>query len=165
MRDGIGKLPTPDSHVDGENGVKTMVYNTKRNSKRKTREKTEERKKGWRNTTVKRNNSKLLITLLGHDQGCFFALLHMQFLPLNTNNRYLFSRFRLAFLPTLYKFIVRAYWAWVYSCFGVRVKTSPYTTIFAIYCNENFKVIFYCNDIFIAITWYQLFYNLLQWQT
>ena len=33
MRDGTEKLPTPDSHVDGENGVKTMVYNTKRNSK------------------------------------------------------------------------------------------------------------------------------------
>ena len=34
MRDEIGKLPTPDSHVDGENGAKTMVYNTKRNSKK-----------------------------------------------------------------------------------------------------------------------------------
>ena len=37
MRDGTGKLPTPDSHVDGENGAKTMVYNMKRNSKRGTR--------------------------------------------------------------------------------------------------------------------------------
>ena len=37
MRDGTGKLPTLDSHVDGENGAKTMVYNTKRNSKRGTR--------------------------------------------------------------------------------------------------------------------------------
>ena len=34
MRDGIEKLPTPDSHVDGENGAKTMVYNMKRNSKK-----------------------------------------------------------------------------------------------------------------------------------
>ena len=68
MRDGTGKLPTPDSHVDGENSTKTMVYITKRNSKRETREKKqEERKKGRRNTTVKRKNSKLLITLLGHD--------------------------------------------------------------------------------------------------
>ena len=31
MRDGTGKLPTPDSHVDSEYGAKTMVYNMKRN--------------------------------------------------------------------------------------------------------------------------------------
>ena len=30
MRDGIGKLPTPDSHMDNEYGTKTMVYNKKR---------------------------------------------------------------------------------------------------------------------------------------
>ena len=41
------------------------------------KEKVEERKKGRRNTTVTRKNSKLLITLLGHDQGCFSALLHV----------------------------------------------------------------------------------------
>ena len=75
MRDGTGKLPTPDSHVDGENGAKTMVYSTKRNSKKKKEKK--ERKKGRRNTTVKRKNSKLLITLLGHDRGYFSALLHV----------------------------------------------------------------------------------------
>ena len=34
VRDGTRKLPTPDSHVDGENGAKTMVYYTKRNSKK-----------------------------------------------------------------------------------------------------------------------------------
>ena len=77
MQDRIGKLPTPDSHVDGENGAKTMVYNTKRNSKRGGRKKNRKIKKGGRNTTVKRKNSKLLITLLGHDRGCFSALLHV----------------------------------------------------------------------------------------
>ena len=46
VRDGTGKLPTPNSHVDGENGAKTMVYNTKRNSKRGGREKNRKRKKG-----------------------------------------------------------------------------------------------------------------------
>ena len=111
MRDGTRKLPTPDSYVDGKNGAKTMVYNTKMNSKRGGQEKTEEKKKGQRNTTVKRKNSKLLITLLGHDRGCFSALLHVQLLPLNTNNRYLFSRFRLVFSPIFYKFIVWACWA------------------------------------------------------
>ena len=39
MRDGTGKLPTPDSHVDGEYGAKTIVYNMKRNSKKGTQKK------------------------------------------------------------------------------------------------------------------------------
>ena len=30
MQDRIGKLPTPDSHMDNEYGTKTMVYNKKR---------------------------------------------------------------------------------------------------------------------------------------
>ena len=47
MRDGTGKLPTPNSHVDGENSAKTRVYNMKRNSKKKgRRKKIEKRKKG-----------------------------------------------------------------------------------------------------------------------
>ena len=45
MRDGIGKPPTPDSHVDGENGAKTMVYSTKRNSKKKKEKKEKEKRK------------------------------------------------------------------------------------------------------------------------
>ena len=53
MRDGTGKLPTPDSHVDGENGEKTMVYNTKRNSKRGGREKNSKKKE-----RLKKYNSK-----------------------------------------------------------------------------------------------------------
>ena len=44
MRDVTGKLPTPNSHVDGENGAKTMVYNTKRKPKEK-KEREEERKR------------------------------------------------------------------------------------------------------------------------
>ena len=64
---GQGNFQTPNLHVDGEDSAKTMVYNTKRNSKRGRGKKAEERKKGQRNTTVTRKNSKLLITLLGHD--------------------------------------------------------------------------------------------------
>ena len=45
MRDRTGKLPTPDSHVDGENGAKIMVYNMKREFKeRRMREKRKRRK-------------------------------------------------------------------------------------------------------------------------
>ena len=44
MRDGIGKLTTLDSHVDGENGAKTIVYNTKRDSKEKGEKKKNGRK-------------------------------------------------------------------------------------------------------------------------
>ena len=36
--------------------------------------------------------------------------------------------------------------------------------IFAIYCNENFEMIAHWNEVIIAITWYKLFYNLLQCQ-
>ena len=53
MQDGTGKLPTPDSHMDGENGAKTMVYNTKRNSKRRGGEKNRKKKE-----RLKKYNSK-----------------------------------------------------------------------------------------------------------
>ena len=43
-RKGTEKLPTPDSHVDGENDTKTTVYNTKWDS-RKERRKKEKREK------------------------------------------------------------------------------------------------------------------------
>ena len=45
MRDGTGKLPTPDSHVDGENCAKTIVYNAKRDSKGRDGRKTEKERK------------------------------------------------------------------------------------------------------------------------
>ena len=43
MRDRIGKLPTPDSHVDNEYGIKTMVYNRKMNENKKEEEKHKEK--------------------------------------------------------------------------------------------------------------------------
>ena len=45
MRDGTGKFPTPNSHVDGENGAEIMVYNTKRNSKKRGREKKQKKER------------------------------------------------------------------------------------------------------------------------
>ena len=36
-RTGTEKLPTSDSHVDGEKGTKTIVYNTKRDQRKKER--------------------------------------------------------------------------------------------------------------------------------
>ena len=44
MRDGTGKLPTPDSHVDNGYGTETMVYNRKRNGKKKRRNKKKKNK-------------------------------------------------------------------------------------------------------------------------
>ena len=38
-------LTTPDPHVDGGNGVKTIVYNTKKDSKKGTQEKKTRKKK------------------------------------------------------------------------------------------------------------------------
>ena len=57
------KLPTPDSHVYGENSVELMVYNMKMNLKKNGDERNTEKKKSLRNTTVKRKNSRLLIIL------------------------------------------------------------------------------------------------------
>ena len=48
------RLPTPDSHVYGENGAKTMVYNMKRHSKKKDTREKQRKRKGLRNTTVKK---------------------------------------------------------------------------------------------------------------
>ena len=39
------ELPTPDSHVYGKNGAKTMVYNMKRHSKKEAREKNREKER------------------------------------------------------------------------------------------------------------------------
>ena len=38
-RSGKKGLSTPDPHMDGENGKKAMVYNTKREEKRKRKRK------------------------------------------------------------------------------------------------------------------------------
>ena len=52
------KLPMPDSHVYGENGVEIMVYNVKRHSKRRgTKEKQKKKER------LKKYNSKKERTL------------------------------------------------------------------------------------------------------
>ena len=53
MRDGTGKLPTPDSHVYSENGAKIMVYNMTRHSKKKRGQEINREKE-----RVKKHNSK-----------------------------------------------------------------------------------------------------------
>ena len=45
MRDGTGKFPTPNSHVDDEYDTETMVYNRKRNRKKKRRNQKKKKKK------------------------------------------------------------------------------------------------------------------------
>ena len=60
MREGIGKLPTPDSHVDNEYGTKTMVYNRKRNEKKGEEEKQKEKER------LKKYNSKKKGRTLNH---------------------------------------------------------------------------------------------------
>ena len=48
----------------------------------------------------------------------YFTEIDVQFLPSDVIIQHLGLRFRLAFYPTLYKFIVGASWAWIHSCFG-----------------------------------------------
>ena len=52
-------LPTLDPHVDGGNGKKAIVYNTKRE------------KKNGKKTTKKEKNLVLLVRILGHVRGYF----------------------------------------------------------------------------------------------
>ena len=66
-------LPTPDPHMDGGNGVKTIVYNTKK-YKKKRRQK---RKKGEKDSKrLKKYNSKKeeFITLSPSTRACLMIL-------------------------------------------------------------------------------------------
>ena len=74
------KFPKSDSHVYGENGTEIMVYNMKRNSKKRDKRKTE-KKKGLRNTTVKRKNSRLLIILFRLSRGYVLYFARIILLP------------------------------------------------------------------------------------
>ena len=129
-RKGTEKLWTPDSHVGGEIGVKTVVYNMKMDQKKGGGEKTEKREK--ESKRLKKYNSKMKeFCTLDHTTRAWprilFVLVHMQLFTFNTIFQYLFPRFRLAFSPTLYKFIIRAFWAWVHSYF--RFKSKPVLTL------------------------------------
>ena len=107
------------------NGAKTVVYNTKEDSKKRgTKKEIQEKKerKRWK----KYNNKKEEFFIIDHtDMSCLrilFVCMHVWLFPFNTIYQYLYSRFGLAFSPTLYKFIVRAFWAWVHSCSGFKSK-------------------------------------------
>ena len=69
-------LPTPDPHVDGGNGVKTIVYNTKKDKKKGGQKKKEEKKKEKErekeNKWLKKYNSKKeeFITLSPNTRAC-----------------------------------------------------------------------------------------------
>ena len=66
-------LPTPDPHVDGGNGVKTIVYNTKKDKKRKGQKKQEEEKEREKESKrLKKYNSKKeeYITLSPSTRAC-----------------------------------------------------------------------------------------------
>ena len=96
--------------MDGDNGEKTIVYNTKRDSK-----KGEGKKKKKKSERLKKDNSKKReFHIIDHTIRAYpkirFVFVHEEFFPFNTINQYLFPIFRLAFSPTLYKFIVWAFW-------------------------------------------------------
>ena len=109
------KLWTLDSHVGGEIGVKTVVYNAPKKKKKRG-------EKGWRTTTVKKKEFCTLDHTIRAWPRILFVFVHVQLFSFNTIFQSLFPRFRLAFFPTLYKFIVRAFWAWVHSYFGFKPK-------------------------------------------
>ena len=66
-------LPTPDPHVDWGNGVKTIVYNTKKEKKRRTQKREEEEKEREKESKrLKKYNSKKeeFITLSPSTRAC-----------------------------------------------------------------------------------------------
>ena len=160
--------------MDGGNGAKTIVYNTKRNSKKGERRKNtrkKKRKKGGRNTTVKRKSSSLSIILTGHVGGCFLHVCMCDSFHFNTIYQYLYPRFRLVFFPTLYKFIVRAFWAWVHSCSEFKSKLVL-TAGFLIFAKHfaltscpfnmiNFTNLFYYSAYFCYYSWVTLHFLVL----
>ena len=91
----------PNPHVDGENSKKAIVYNTKRETGRGGLKK---------------------IIALEQVREYFFTDIDVQFFPSDAIIQHLDLRFRLAFYPTLYKFIVQASWAWIHSCFGFKLN-------------------------------------------
>ena len=76
---------------------------------------------------TRRRNSRFLIILFWLGRWRFLYLIRIIILPNHPRSLPL-SKFRLILFPTLYKFIVWAYWAWVQSCFGVQAKTGPYSS-------------------------------------
>ena len=71
-------LPPPDPHVEGGNGKKAIVYNTKKRKKEEgTRKETKRERTGRkkkRNTTAKRKNLVLSILVLGHVRRYFLYM-------------------------------------------------------------------------------------------
>ena len=53
-------------------------------------------------------------------EDIFYIDICVKLFPSNAIIQYLYPRFRLAFSPALYKFIVRALWAWVHSYSGFK---------------------------------------------
>ena len=51
-------LPTPDPHVDGGNGKKTIVYNTKKEKKGGTEKEDWRKKRKRKSKRLKKHNSK-----------------------------------------------------------------------------------------------------------
>ena len=112
--------------MGGENGKETIVYNTK-----KGKEKWEKKTEG------KKRLEYSQIIVLGHVRGYFLYRLRVKLFTSNAIIQDLGPRFRLAFSPTLYKFIVWASWAWVHSCSGF--KSNLVLTIY-IYISKSLNI-------------------------
>ena len=69
-------LPTPDPHVDGGNGVKTIVYNTKKDKKRGGRKRKRKKEREKESKRLKKYNSikEEFITLSPSTRACLKIL-------------------------------------------------------------------------------------------
>ena len=109
-RDGEKGLWTPSPHVDDGKGKKAIVYKMKKGEGKGGR---------WKKIISLghvRRDSLLKTTLIA------LALFY-------TKIQYLSPRFRLAFSPALYKFIVWASWTWIHHYFGFKTNLVLTTVI------------------------------------
>ena len=92
----------PDPHVDGGNGKKAMVYNTKREKKERGGGEKEGEKKKVKTGVLSSHSIRACPRIL------FVQIYVYNPFLLKAIIQYLCPRFKLAFSPALYKFIVRA---------------------------------------------------------
>ena len=101
------KLPQSNLHVYGKNGTKIVVYNVRRRPKKRDGKNLEKK--------IKKDNTKRRVLdswlcYLGYAEDDFY-ILYFLLLFQTTHDRYLYFKIKLAFSPTLYKFIVWTCWA------------------------------------------------------
>ena len=124
-----------------------MVYNMRRWPKKKGSKNLEQKDL---KTSHQKKNSGLLIKLLRSSYSDYadddFYILFSQYFFQTTHDRYLLSKIRLVLFPTLYKFIVWAYWAKTQSYLGSKPKLVLTENFCEDFWSERRRFLFFSED-------------------